>query len=101
MLAARGAVAALHAGWPGLADGLLAEGVAALREVGGEGPIQAAIGPCAGPCCYEVGDEVRERFADVPDACAGGRRIDLPAIATAKLRAAGVEAVHVAGLCTI
>jgi YfiH family protein len=101
MLAAEGAVAALHAGWPGLADGILAEGVTALREVGGEGPIHAAIGPCAGPCCYEVGDEVRARFADVPAAEAGGRRIDLPAIAAAKLRAAGVEEVHVAGLCTI
>ncbi len=99
-LSAPGAVAMVHAGWRGLASGVLAEGVAALRDVGASGPVAAAIGPGAGGCCYEVGDEVRAAFADVPEA-AHGRNVDLKAVAAARLRAAGVEAIHDAGLCTM
>jgi YfiH family protein len=99
-LAAPGAVAMVHAGWRGLAGGVLAEGVAALRELGADGPIQAAIGPGAGGCCYEVGDEVREAFADVP-AAQDARRIDLPTVARARLRALGVEDVADTALCTM
>jgi YfiH family protein len=99
-LHAPGAVAMVHAGWRGLAGGVLDEGVAALRELGATGPISAAIGPGAGGCCYEVGEEVREAFADVPQA-AHGRNIDLTAVARAKLLAAGVAEVQDAGICTI
>src|SRR5215217_8210053 len=52
MLVADGAVAALHGGWRGLADGILTEGVAALRELGAGGPISALLGPAARGCCY-------------------------------------------------
>ena len=45
MLVADGAVAALHGGWRGLAGGIVAEGVAALRDLGADGPITAALGP--------------------------------------------------------
>jgi copper oxidase (laccase) domain-containing protein len=48
-LAVPGAVAMVHAGWRGLADGVLEEGVRALRELAGDGPLHAAIGPGAGP----------------------------------------------------
>ncbi len=99
-LSAPGAVAMVHAGWRGLAAGVLDEGLAALRDVGATGPVAAAIGPGAGGCCYEVGDEVREAFADVPEAMLG-RNVDLKAVATARLRAAGVEEVHDSGLCTM
>jgi YfiH family protein len=99
-LSAPGAVAMVHAGWRGLAAGVLAEGVAALRDLGADGPVAAAIGPGAGPCCYEVGDEVRAAFADVPEA-RHGANIDLKAVAAARLRAAGVHDIHDAGLCTI
>jgi len=58
ILGTPGAVAALHAGWRGLAGGVLEEGVRALHELGGEGEIVAVIGPCARACCYEVGEEV-------------------------------------------
>lgn len=99
-LAADGAVAMIHAGWRGLAAGILGEGVRALRDAGGNGPITAAIGPGAGGCCYEVGDEVRAAFADVPEA-QDGRKVDLKMIAAARLGAAGVERVDDAGLCTM
>src|SRR5438034_5882304 len=60
-LAGGEAVAMLHCGWRGLAGGIVAEGAAALRELGDEGPLTAAIGPGARGCCYEVGEEVRSR----------------------------------------
>jgi polyphenol oxidase len=104
VLGTEGAVAALHAGWRGLAAGVLEEGVRALREVGGRGEIVAVVGPCAGPCCYEVGKEVLAAFA----ADAGGGRslppsatIDLRAIAHRRLRAAGVVEVDDVAACTI
>ena len=101
LLAAEGAVAALHCGWRGLAAGIVAEGVAALREVGGSGPVTAAIGPGARACCYEVSEEVQAAFAAVPAARAGERNLDLPAIARHELERAGVETIHDVGLCTI
>jgi YfiH family protein len=94
-LAAGGAVAMLHAGWRGLAAGVIEEGVRALRDVGGDGVISAAIGPGAGPCCYEVGEEVLSVF-DAP-----GPNLDLKAIARARLERAGAGVVHDVGLCTI
>lgn len=100
-LIACGAVAMVHAGWRGLAGGILGEGVAALRELGASGPVAAAIGPGAGVCCYEVGEEVRSAFARHGDAVRAGRNIDLNAVARRELRAAGVGEIHDSGLCTI
>jgi YfiH family protein len=100
-VAGAGAVAMLHAGWRGLAGGILAEGVNALRELGAGDPLHAAIGPGAGPCCYEVGDEVHAAFADRGPRARHGRNLDLKAIARDQLRRAGVEVVHDVGLCTI
>src|SRR5205085_11675771 len=62
VVAGGGALAVLHAGWRGLAAGIVDEGIRAVRELGSAGPVQAAIGPGAGACCYEVSEEVRERF---------------------------------------
>ncbi|MEA2229631.1 MAG: purine-nucleoside/S-methyl-5-thioadenosine phosphorylase / adenosine deaminase, partial [Solirubrobacteraceae bacterium] len=87
-------VAMLHAGWRGLAGGILAEGVARLRGLGA-GRIAAAIGPGAGPCCYEVGPEVHAALGT------SGRTVDLKAIARTQLEDAGVAEVHDAGLCTM
>ncbi len=97
-LGAQGAVAALHAGWRGLAGGVLEEGIRALRDVGGQGDVVAVVGPCAGFCCYEVGEEVHAAFAN---AHRDGRLIDLRAIAHEKLLAAGVAQVLDAEACTI
>jgi polyphenol oxidase len=99
-LAAPGQVAMLHAGWRGRATGMIAAGVQAMRELGSEGELSAAIGPGAGPCCYEVGEEVHAPFAAIAEAH-HGRHLDLKAIARAQLREAGVTAIADIGMCTI
>jgi YfiH family protein len=99
LLAADGAVAALHCGWRGLAGGIVAEGVAALRELGAAGEITAAIGPGARGCCYEVSEEVHARFGG--QGRVGERNLDLPTIARDQLTDAGVAAIHDVGLCTM
>jgi len=101
-LGANGAVAMVHAGWRGLAAGVLEEGVRALRELDGDGDLVAVIGPGAGPCCYEVGEEVHAAFSgshrvESPHT----RNIDLKAIARERLLAAGVSEVSDIAACTI
>jgi YfiH family protein len=100
-VAGLGAVAMLHAGWRGLASGVIAAGVAAVRELGAQGELRAAIGPGAGGCCYEVGPEVHAAFTDPRSAHRAGGRLDLKAIAAHQLRAAGVATVADIGLCTL
>lgn len=100
-VAGGGAVAMLHGGWRGLRGGILAAGVRAVRELGDSGAeLAAAIGPGAGPCCYEVGNEVHAQFAGHDDAHVG-RNLDLKAIARQLLVDAGVAEVHDLGLCTM
>lgn len=89
-----GGVAIVHAGWRGLAGGILAAGAEAVAAT------RAAIGPAIGPCCYEVGDEVLAAFAPLGEGVAEGRMIDLPEAARRLLAKAGLEAVESAGLCT-
>jgi len=99
VIGAPGAVAALHAGWRGLAEGVLEEGVEALRELAGGGEMTALIGPGAGRCCYEVGEEV---FAALGFSRGAARaNIDLAAIARARLAGAGVARIERVGGCTI
>ena len=100
-LAADGAVAVVHAGWRGLAGGVIAEGARVLQELGGGGITAAAIGPAAGPCCYEVGEEVHEVFAGYGAEVRRGRNLDLNLVARRQLEAAGAAVVHDVGLCTI
>ena len=59
-----GAVAAIHCGWRSLALGLAEKGVRVLMDLTGSGPedLLAALGPSIGPCCYEVGEDVRRAF---------------------------------------
>lgn len=86
-------LAVLHAGWRGLLSGIVEAGVAAV----GEGELAAAVGPAIGPCCYEVGEEVSERFdRDLTS----GRMLDLWTAAERRLRAAGVAEVTRLDLCT-
>lgn len=100
-VAGDGAVAMLHAGWRGLASGVIEEGVRALGELGAHGQLAAAIGPGAGPCCYEVGAEVHAEFAESFPRARRGSNLDLKGIARAQLQRAGVQVVHDVGLCTI
>jgi YfiH family protein len=88
------AVGMVHAGWRGLAGGIVGEAVQRLRSLGAA-RMAAAVGPGAGPCCYEVGEEVHAAFGT------SGRTVDLKAIARARLEEAGVEEVHDSGLCTM
>jgi polyphenol oxidase len=102
VLGTDGAVAMVHAGWRGLAAGVLEEGVRALRELGGDGDLVAVIGPGAGPCCYEVGEEVHAAFGGAHRvASPSARKIDLKAIARDRLLAAGVSEVRDVAVCTI
>lgn len=100
-LAGRGAVAMLHAGWRGLAAGVISEGVRALRELDPVEPLSAAIGPGASVCCYEVGPEVHAAFPGHGPEVHQGQKIDLKAIARAELERAGVSQVADCALCTI
>jgi YfiH family protein len=62
--AVRGAVGAFHAGWRGSKLAIVARGIALMRAQFGSAPqnIRAVIGQSAGPCCYEVGEEVAADF---------------------------------------
>lgn len=103
------AVGAAHAGWRGLADGVIETAVAALRaRVGAGVPLQAWLGPAIGPGSFEVGDEVRAAFL-AADAGAGvaftaGRDsrwfCDLYLLARRRLAALGIDAVAGGGQCT-
>ncbi|QEC50809.1 laccase domain-containing protein [Baekduia soli] len=97
-LAAPEAVAMVHAGWRGLAGGVLEEGVRALRELGATAAIQAAIGPGAGACCYAVGEDVAAVF---PAWAVRDGRLDLKAVAAERLRSCGVAEVTDVRRCTM
>ena len=101
-------VGGAHAGWRGLAGGVLEALVAHLRgrlpQGGADAGLLAWLGPCIGPRAFEVGGEVREAFAahdPAAAACftanpqaAGKWLADLQALARQRLAAAGVAAVY-------
>src|SRR5206468_3909410 len=91
------AAAVVHAGRIGILAGALGP---AVRTLGGR--VAAAIGPAAGPCCYEVGEEVAQPYRDrFGDSIVRGRRLDLWRAAEASLEEAGIEHVHRFDACTI
>ena len=93
-------IAIAHGGWRGLREGVLRATVAAMRARGGE-HIEAILGPCIRPCCYEFGaadlaDMVRAFGASVAtDAGA----LDLPAVVRADLHRLGIN-LEEHGACT-
>ncbi len=102
-----GCVAAAHAGWRGLAAGVLEAVVEELRSRYGARPerLSVAVGPGIGPCCFEVGPEVAERFETRSLAVrfvSGSLHVDLPLEAVERIRAVGVrrEAIQVFAECT-
>jgi hypothetical protein len=106
-------VAAVHAGWRGAVAGIVPKTLAVMGKRFGSEPasLRVAIGPSAGPCCYEVDEPVLRRLRE---ACADWRRLvretgsgkamlDLRGLVRGQARGAGVreEAVHSVNLCTI
>jgi hypothetical protein len=99
-----------HAGWRGLAAGVLTQTVAAMRARQPVlGPWRAWIGPCISAQAFEVGDDVRDAFFRVEptwvshfttDDAPHKWRCDLPAIAQAILLGLGAASVQWCGLCT-
>ena len=100
------AVAAAHAGWRGLAGGVLEAAIDALSLP--EGRITAWMGPAIGPTAYEVGEDVRAAFLGQDAAFEAAFKanrpghwlMDLYAIARQRLARAGVHSIHGGGWCT-
>ena len=102
-------VGAVHAGWRGLAAGVIETALQALRARAAPGiGIQAWMGPAIGPGHFEVGAEVRTAFLQQDPAAAeafapndaGRWQCDLYALARLRLQRQGVGAITGGGLCT-
>lgn len=100
-------IAVAHAGWRGLAQGVLEATLRAMRTP--PHSILAWLGPAAGPLRYEVGEEVHRAFVDADAGAAaafastrrGHWHVDLFALARRRLQAAGVGGTHGGGECTL
>lgn len=103
LLAGGNCVAAVHAGWRGIAAGVVP---ATARRMGNAADLTAWIGPAIGPCCYEVGEDVAHAVAaaSTHGVVRGGRRgrphLDLQLAVETQLRAAGWSRVRVVRRCT-
>lgn len=103
-------VGAAHAGWRGLAGGILENTVDRMRAVGGQ-EILAWLGPAIGPRCFEVGADVLAAFCERDPAMAsaftaienrpGKYLADIYALARRTLRNAGIDQVFGGELCTV
>jgi len=96
-------VAAAHAGWRGLAAGVLENTLAALAAFGDLSELKVWLGPCIGPTAFEVGEEVRQAFcsADVNQSKAfhglprsGKYMADLAWLAKYRLQQRGIVAIE-------
>ena len=90
-----GRIGVAHAGWRGIVAGVV-ENIVRATEAS-----RVFLGPAIGPCCFEVGAEVRREFAmRWPEAVTDERHVDLWAAAEAAARAGGASDVGAARLCT-
>lgn len=105
MASPEGVVAVAHGGWRGLVAGVVEATAAAMRELGAR-QIQAGLGPCIQPCCYEFG---APELADVVETLgavvrsedsAGKTALDLRAAVRVATERAGVELVFQSPSCT-
>ncbi len=102
---APGAVGVAHAGWRGLADDMPGAALAAVADAARCAPerVTVHLGPCIRSCCYEVRDDVLQRFpSEIASRRDGRWYLDLPAAARRTLLAAGVPASRIfdTGACT-
>jgi polyphenol oxidase len=107
LVAPEGVLGLAHAGWRGLANGVLEATLRQMAALGGGPPhrYRALVGPCIRACCYEVGEEVWRHFPESCLAPAGrptARRLDLMAAVVHRLEQAGLppEQISTLGLCT-
>jgi YfiH family protein len=104
LLACDDQIASIHAGWRGIAAGIVNETVGHLASPPGR--FTAWLGPAIGPCCYEVGEEVAAPVAAASEptvvvSSPGSRpHLDLPAAVESQLRQAGIERWHRVPDCT-
>jgi YfiH family protein len=106
------AVAAVHAGWRGLAAGVVEAGVSALQALSPGRALHAVVGPHIGPCCYEVDSPVidalrarhpRHLSLSLSASRDGHADLDLGALARAILMGCGLASARVGaleGICT-
>jgi YfiH family protein len=103
-LAAPGVAAMVHCGWRGVAAGIVERAVACVRALSVSRRVAGAIGPAIGPCCYQVGDEVRAAFQGRghEEDVLPGDRLDLALAVCRELERTGVPRDHLAScrLCT-
>ncbi len=101
-------IAAAHAGWRGLCDGVIENAVRSMEVPGGS--IVAWLGPAIGPVSYEVGEDVYRTFVDkdehadsafIARLAPGKYLMDLYALARQRLARLGVAEVHGGGYCTL
>ena len=100
-------IGAAHAGWRGLAAGVLEATIAAMDRPSAQ--VLAWLGPAAGPTAYEIGDEVRAAFVDADAGAANAFvatraahwHMNLYALARRRLAAVGVTQVSGGDACTI
>lgn len=104
-----GIVAAVHAGWRGTAQRISVRAVEIMEQQGAAiGNIHASLGPCIGPCCFEIGEDTARQLSESVEAAdeaimAGpSPRADLLAINILQLREAGIspERIESHPLCT-
>ena len=108
--ASAGVLGLAHAGWRSAFAGIIAKTVAAMQELGAQpSRTLAAVSPAIGPCCYEVGAELKDALPDDARVCEDFFRpvgekfmLDLPGLVGARLVEAGVLNGHVetAGMCS-
>jgi YfiH family protein len=104
-LVAPHAIGVVHAGWPGLEQGIIGEAVDALKARS-PGPVRAVLGPCIQPEQYEFGADLLERLVERlgPEVAArtaeGAPALDIPAAVRLSLVRAGVSELTDVGVCT-
>ena len=105
LIADEGGLAVVHAGWRGLAEGVLESASGALRNLV-DGPQRAVVGPCIHPCCYEfdsrdLAELIEQLDWDARKKTRGGRpALDLPGAVVAALERIGVVDLEVDEVCT-